>query len=179
MSIFDKLKQTAQAIKGEKEETFSALALPESVEEMKAMPESALETPYQTAFLTVCALCAYAADREIGKAMLNFLKGPQPLSNMDISFLNDRFVNQEYLPFSYFDGATCENDYTPAAPFRVTVRSNPHSFIQYDYATLYLTSGGADSPRPVTLRCKDGQWFLWQQQLMVGIRPPKSQNSWS
>ena len=73
MSIFDKLKKTANdAVKtGVKnaasaltstKETFTFAALPESLAELKALPEAALENPFQTAALTVCALCVYAAD---------------------------------------------------------------------------------------------------------------------
>ena len=73
MSIFDKLKSTAQqavntavsgAVQsiGSKTERFTFSALPESLAEMQALPEASLDTPFKTAALTVCALCAYAAD---------------------------------------------------------------------------------------------------------------------
>ena len=98
MSIFDKLKKNVQtAVKSaaasalSSEETFTFAALPESLAEMKALPEAELASPFATAALTVCALCVYAADKSIGAEMLNFLRGPRPLSNHDISFLNDRF----------------------------------------------------------------------------------------
>jgi hypothetical protein len=45
---------------------------------------------------------------------------------------------------------------------------------------LFLRSGGADNPREVVLRKKaDGQWLLWDQMLMVGIRTPKSADPWA
>ena len=98
MGIFDKLKHSAMdtaraaaAAVGNKSETFTFAALPESLEQMQALPEAALDTPFQTAALTVLALCAYAADRQIGQDMLNWLRGPRPLNGQDISFLNDRF----------------------------------------------------------------------------------------
>ena len=66
MSIFDKLKSTAQqavntATKsiGSKRETFTFTSLPESLAEMQALPEASLDTPFKTAALTVLALCAY------------------------------------------------------------------------------------------------------------------------
>ncbi|MGI6264679.1 MAG: DUF6935 domain-containing protein [Acutalibacteraceae bacterium] len=187
MSIFDKLKNAAQDLAAQattpsnQSETFSFAALPESVGEMQALPEAAMDTPFKTAALTVCALCAYAADKEIGKQMLNFLKGPRPLTPTEIQFLNDRFMDgKTYLPFSYFAGAKPENDYTPSEPFTVTVTSNPYSYQNEGYATLYIASGGADSPRPLTLRRKgDGQWCLWEQSLLVGIREPKSADPWA
>ena len=125
MSIFDKLKSTAQqavntavsgAVQsiGSKTERFTFSALPESLAEMQALPEASLDTPFKTAALTVCALCAYAADKEVGTEMLNWLRGPRPLTGQDILFLNDRFRDgKTYLPFTYFVGATPENSYTP------------------------------------------------------------------
>ena len=76
MSIFDRLKQsavdaaaTAATSIGNKNETFTFTSLPESLGELQALPEAALDTPFQTAALTVLALCAYAADRQIGQDM--------------------------------------------------------------------------------------------------------------
>ena len=189
MSIFDKLKNTAQnlakgAINFNKSETFTFKALPESVEQLKALPEAALDTPFQAAALTVCALCAYAADKEIGLSMFEFLRGPGgPLSPMDKQFLADRFADEKfYLPFSYFAGATPENNYTPSEPFTIKVDSNPYSFQNDGYATLWITSGGADSPRQVDLRKvgSTGKWYLRNHQgLCPDIRKPKAQDPWA
>lgn len=182
MSIFDRLLGGTAQPAAPQRETFQFPVLPENAEQMKALPEAALTTPFQTAALTVCALCAYAAAPEVGVEMLNFLKGPQPLSPYELSFLKERFAaNPAYLPFSYFDGATPANDYAPDPdlPFTLTVAANPHSFEQEGYAVLYIRSGGADSPRPVKLRQKDGQWFLWEQSLLVGIRKAKSEDPWA
>ncbi|MBE6599473.1 MAG: hypothetical protein E7638_08535 [Ruminococcaceae bacterium] len=191
MSIFDKLKKSADDTlkKGVKnmasafasqKETFTFAALPESLDELKALPEAALNTPFQTAALTVCALCVYAADRTIGTEMLNFLRGPRPLSNHEISFLNDRFKDGHHVPFSYFKGAVPENDYTPTTPFSVTVESGPYSDANEGYKKLFIKSGGADNPREVVLRqLGDGRWMLWDQFLLVGIRSPKSEDPWA
>ena len=111
--------------------------------------------------------------------MLNFLKGPQPLSEYDKSFLKDRIRGKTYVPFSYFSGTSPENDYTPTAPFTVTVSENPHSYEEEGYAKLFIKSSGADSERSVKLRKKGEQWFLWEQLLMADIRKPKSQDPWA
>lgn len=161
-------------------ETFRFEALPATAEQLQALPEAALDTPYKAAALTICALCAYADDRENGTAMLNVLKGPQPLTTQEKSFLNDRFMDgKRYIPFSYFQGAVPENDYTPTQPYTVQVTANPHSFEQEGYALLWVKSGGADSPREIKLRRKGSQWFLWEQLLLGGIRTPKSQDVWA
>ena len=187
MSIFDRLKSGATSAIGKaasslgnKKETFTFAALPESLAQLQALPEASLDTPFKTAALTLCALCAYAADKQIGTEMLNWLRGPRPLSNQEISFLNDRFRDGTHVPFSYFKGATPDNNYTPTEPFTVTVESNPYSDDNPGYMKLFLRSGGADNPREVVLRKKgDGQWMLWDQFLLVGIRQPKSADPWA
>ncbi|MGM9606351.1 MAG: DUF6935 domain-containing protein [Oscillospiraceae bacterium] len=189
MSIFDQLKSKAQTAAqtainnlGNQRETFTFAALPESVEQMSALPEAAMDTPFKTAALTVCALCAFAADQNVGTDLLNFLRGPRPLNGQDISFIKDRFRGGErsYIIFSYFAGATPENNYTPNQPYTVTVTSDAHSYDEQNYARLYIASGGADSPRPIKLRKKaDGQWCLWEQYLLTDIRQPKANDPWA
>lgn len=188
MSIFDKLKKSVgDAAKGavlnlgNKKETFTFAKLPESLAELQATPEASLDTPFKAAALTVCALCAYAADKNIGIEMLNWLKGPKPLTPYEISFIDDRLRDgKTYVPFSYFKGATPENDYTPDEPFTVTVESNPYSDDNEGYMKLFIKSGGADSAREVILRLKgDGKWLLWDQMLLPDIRVPKSANPWA
>ena len=185
MRIFDRFKQTAAAsggpeLSGYKKETFTFTCLPESLSELQALPEAALDTPFRTAALTVCALCAYVADKNTGIRMLNWLRGPRPLSNFEISFLDDRIRDGKlYVPFSYFAGAVPENDYMPTQPFTLNVESNPTSDDAQGYFKVTLRSGGADSPRSIQLRQHgDGRWLLWEQYLMPDIRPPKSRDPW-
>ena len=185
MGIFDKLKKLAPseskvAPDQYRKEVFTFSELPESVTQMQHLPEAGLKTPYQTAALTVCALCAYAADKKAGTEMLNWLRGPRPLSNFDLSFLDDRLRDgKTYVPFSYFQGATPDNDYFPSQPFKLIVESNPTSDDTKGYFKITIRSGGADTPRSVQLRQKsDGTWLLWEQYLMPDIRLPKSMDPW-
>ena len=191
MSIFDRLKRNAadavqSAVKGAaqsaatKRETFTFTALPESLAQMQALPEAALTSPFQTAALTICALCVYPADKAIGTEMLNWLRGPRPLSGQEISFLNDRFRDGHHVPFSYFAGATPANDYTPTQPFTLTIEAGPYADANPGYKKLHIRSGGADNPREIVLRQRgDGMWFLWDQFLLVGVRQPKSADPWA
>ena len=174
MGIFDKLKQSAMdtvmaagAPIGNTCETFTFTALPESLAELQALPEAALDTPFRTAALTVLALCAYAADRQIGLEMLNWLRGPRPLNGQEISFLNDR--------------STAENNYTPTLPYTIRVQSNHVSGQEQGYMKLFIPCGGADDPRPIKLRQRgsDGKWFLWEQYLLTGVRTPKAADPWA
>ena len=182
MSIFDKLNHEPSQTAGAGPQTFVFPALPESLPQMQKMEQAGLATPFETAALTVCALCAYAADKQIGTDMLNWLRGPRPLNGQEISFLNDRFRDgKNYIPFSYFAGATPENNYTPREPFTLVIESNHTSGAEQGYMKLFIPCGGADSPRPIKLRQRgsDGKWFLWEQYLLTGVRTPKSADPWA
>ena len=187
MGLFDNIlnnnqsQNTAQKPKENESVTFVFNKLPESLDELKALPEAEMNTPYKTAALSLLALCAYAADENIGKEMLNFLKGPAPLSPYEESFLKERLRDNKLVPFSYFKGAVPENNYTPDAPFTVTIFSNPYSFQNENYATLHLKSGGADSPRQFRLRLKPstGVWYLDEQMILVGIKPAVQDDPWA
>ena len=75
------------------------------------------------------------------------------MSGMDINFIRDRFMDgKDYVPRSYFKGATPENDYTPEIPLKITVGDNPYSYENDGYAKLFVTSGGADSPKDTIFR---------------------------
>ena len=92
----------------------------------------------------------------------------------------DRFRDADYVPRSYFKGAVPANDYKPSEPYTVTVSENPYTYQNEGYAKMFLTSGGADSQRFVMLRkAKDDKWYLWEQFILVGIRPPESTNPWA
>ena len=155
--------------------------LPQTLEELKALSLSALASPFDTAALTVAALCLYPQQREEALAMLQFLSGPRTMSPMEKQFIRDRFMDgKDYIPRSYLEGATPQNDYTPAQPYTLLISETPYSYTEQGYAKLYLRSGGADSPRAVQLRlAKDGKWYLWDQFLLADIRIPESQNPWA
>lgn len=185
MGLFDKLKNTPvtpqdfQAGANSTQKIVFA-ALPETYEQFCALPQAEMQTPFDTAAMTVLAFCFYPENMDLALRMLDFLKGPQPLSPMDKQFIRDRFMDKDYVPRSYFDGATPENNYLPSEPYSITVSSNPYSYQNEGYATLYVTSGGADSPRSVQLRkAKDGKWYLWEQLILADIRKPECENPWA
>lgn len=187
MGLFDGILKGAQdavnkAVTASKNETvkFTFQALPESLAQLQALPEADLSTPFKAAALTVCAFCAYAASPAIGREMVNWLKGPENLSVRDEQFIRDRFMDGKKVPFSYFEGAVPENNYVPSEPYTISVSSNPYSYQNEGYATLLIRSGGADSPRQVTLRRKGDKWYLWTYEgLLPGIRKAKEDDPWA
>ena len=177
MGLFDPMKKQEQ----NEAETFTLAALPENLRELCALPEAALDSPYKTAALAVATLCRFDADEAAVHEMLDFLKGPEELSNLEKQFLRDRLAGKPYKCRSFFAGATPENGYTPLTPYRITVSANPYSFETENWATLYVQSGGADSPRPIRLRKKPstGQWFLNEIQCLADIRVPTAEDPWA
>ena len=203
MSFFDNLKrQAAQAARsagsqavqnlgqaaknavgsaGNKSYTVTLRQIPTSLAQLQTMPEAALKQPEHTAALTIAVLCMYPIDKEAALEMLNYLQGPRGVTPYDKQFLADRFRDKDYVPRSYFAGATPQNNYEPSEPLTVTVFENPYSRGQDGYLTLHVRSGGADSPRQIKLRLKPstGQWFLWEQFLLSDIRQPVGADPWA
>lgn len=58
---------------------------------------------------------------------------------------------------------------------------NPYSFSNENWATMYIQSYGADSPRSMKLRKKpsSGQWFLNEIQCLSDIRLPVEDDPWA
>ena len=188
MALFDMLKKQAtqevgQADSGNKTYTVTLSQIPVSLAQMKAMPEAALMEPHHTAALVISALTVYPVAKDAALEMLEFLHGPRGLSVYDRQFLADRFRDKDYVPRSYYAGATPENNYEPSVPFSLTFFENPYSRDQLSegYLTLHIKSGGGDNPRQLKLRTKPstGQWFLWEQFLLADVRPPVSADPWA
>ncbi len=155
--------------------------LPTSLGELQSLREAKLDKPYYAAGLLIPSLSLWSENKEEAIRMINFLRGPQPLSPYEIQFISERLRGNDYIPRSYFGGARPENGYQPQDPFTVTISSVPSSFEEEGYARLYLQSGGADSPRPVNLRRKGStnQWFLTDQMLLAQIRKPVAEDPWA
>ena len=203
MSIFDLLKRQAEStIKREtskvvnnavnsatqsvgkgknRSETFTFSALPTSVNELQALPEASLDSAFKTVALTLAALCNYEKDTNSTFEMLDFLKGPESVSQYEKQFINERLNGKYYIPFSFFAGATPQNGDVPTTPYTITVYENPYSFDNENWATLWVQSGGGDNLRSVKLRKKpsSGQWFLNDIQCLSDIRKPESEDPWA
>ena len=162
-------------------ESFTFAALPNSLAQLQDMPEASLDSAFKTTALTIVALCAYEKYPDVCIEMLNFLKGPAEVSTYEKGFIEERLGGKFYKAFSFFEGATPENGYKPNEPFVIKVSENPYSFDEENWATLYVTSGGADNQRPIKLRKKPstGQWFLNDIQCLADIRVPVEKDPWA
>lgn len=162
-------------------ETFSFSGLPTTLEELKALPEANLDSAFKTTALCIAVLCNYEKDANATWEMLDFLKGPEKVNEKEKTFIKDRLSGKQYKTLSFFKGATPDNGYVPTTPYTITVSENPYSFDEENWATLYVTSGGADAPRPIKLRRKPStnQWFINDIQCLADVRIPTSQDAWA
>lgn len=164
-----------------KSEKFTFAALPTSVESLMALPEASLDSPFKTAALTLAALMHFENNPDVCYAMLDALRGPDPMTPYAKSFIKDRLRGKMYVVKSFFEGATVENSYAPAEPYTVTISENPYSYPEENWATLFVQSAGADSPRSMKFRRKPStnQWFLNDIQCLSDIRIPAESDPWA
>jgi hypothetical protein len=156
--------------------------VPQNIEQMMKMPYAKLTNEFEVAALTVAVLCNYCQDPQATVEMLNYLRGPRPLSALDVQFLRDRLSGKPYKMLSYLNGTSPTNNYTPTMPLGVTIVTTPASAVQPDMISLFIPSSGADSLRQLDLRRKPstGQWFLWSLVgLMPDVRIPVNQDPWA
>ena len=160
-----------------KSETITFRTLPKSPAEMENIRDR-----FYCAANAIAAFCRYTEDPQGAIEMLNALRGPNPMSNQEIQFLKERLANKKYLPYSYFKGATVQNNYTPTQPYEIKVSEYANSYQSEGYVKLQVTSAGADNPRYMTLRKKNstGEWFLWEYSgILSGIRIPAADDPWA
>lgn len=140
-----------------------------------------LSRPEATCALFLAALLLFDQDKDAGTEAMNVLRGPRPLSGYDVQFLRDRLRGKSYLPLAYFEGATPQNNYTPSKPYTLQVLPDPRpQNIEPGYLRVFLKTTGADSPRPMKLRQKGENWYLWEySSILSGIRIPEQEDPWA
>lgn len=154
-------------------------SLPKTVEDFVAMPQMDISVPQHTIALFLVALDVFSRDRMLGRQMIELLKGPVMLSAHEESFLYDRIWDKPYLPMAYFEGATPKNNYVPSIPLTVCVYDDYCQNTEKGYIRFLLETAGADSRRAITLRSKDGRWYLWEYAAIVmSIRLPAKADPW-
>jgi len=153
--------------------------LPQNEKDMQALVDQfGLSDRHNTTAFFMAAYVRYAEDADDGLAMIDVVKGPQPLSDSEKAFIKERLSDKKYLPKSYFEGATPENNYQPDSPWTIVVSDEAVSAPEgYSYTTV--SSGGADSPRRVCLRIKGDSHYLWEYNgVLLGIRLPAEEDPW-
>lgn len=152
---------------------------PSSVADLEGI---SLDDEYVSAAVIIAVLAYYETDPETCFEMVDYMMGPEDISAFDKSFIKGQFLQYPYVARSYVTGASPSNDYV-ADPVVYHITENSYSRDEDGYVKLFLQSGGADSPRGVTVRHKEStdQWFLFSDTykgLLAGIREPESNDKW-
>ena len=164
---------------------------PASPEEYAALQAANARTPEGGAAMMVLALLVYAEDAALGRACLaqavapaRLQPGPdgyagQELRRRDMSLLASQMKRHPHLARAYVVGATPENGYSlPEGEMTLHASRNPYSGSEESgRVKVFISTAGADSPRPVTLTRDDPQG-LWRahewSSLLSGVRAPLS-----
>ena len=146
--------------------------LPETIEELRALPQMESQKPFEIAALTAAVMLRYEDSPQDAVEMMNVLRGSKYMTPYDMQLLRDRLSGKGYIARSYFAGATPSNGYRPSVPYSVTVFDDQNSYVDENFIKLNLKSSGADSPRQVQLKQRGGKWFLSQNYLMGDIIEP-------
>lgn len=150
--------------------------MPDSAEELRSVAN--FSDPKHTTALFLVALKKYVKDSQAGLDMIEVLYGPRKISDADKNFLKERLRDKKYLPDSYFEGASVDNDYTPSTPYQIVLYDDTLTYAE-GYIRVFVSSKGADSKRYVTLRNKGNDWYIWEYPgIVTGIRLPASQDVW-
>ena len=156
--------------------------IPENLQEFEVLAAKG-QQPECICALFLCALALFERDKEAGTAAMNLLRGPKPMTPYDCQFLRDRLRGKSYLPLAYFEGATPGHNDQPRVPYMLNVLADPRpQDVEPGYLRVFLTTSGAESPRPRKLRQKvsTGEWFLWEySSILSGIRIPVAEDSWA
>ena len=169
---------TVEAVDGGIQVIFDAI--PQTAADVEALLEYyPLSDPRHAGAFFIASLVRYVDSAADGLAMIDVLRGPRPMNGMEQDFIKDRLRDKTYLPGAYFEGAAPENDYTPDTPWTLIVYDDTME-AEEGYRYIQVATTGADSRRRITLREKDGQYYLWEySNVLTGIRLPASLDPWS
>lgn len=153
--------------------------LPQTASDMQAMVDlySQADARIICAFFHA-ALVRYPESAEDCFAMMDILRGPQPLSDTDKAFIKERLSDKLYLPRAYFEGAVPQNEYQPEDPWTIIIYDDPVTPPE-GYAYTMVKTSGADSSRRIVMRIKDDLNYLWEYNAaLLSIRLPASEDPW-
>jgi hypothetical protein len=167
--------------------------LPQTLDEFVALRDKVAKEPQGGAAMMVVALFVYVKDETVGRQCLavaasreRLEEGPKgykgwQLRASDVWLLHTQIKGKDYVLKSYVEGTSPDNGYElPEPPYVFTFSANPHSGNpERGTYKVFITSSGASSPRPVTVKRNDkGIWKAHEwSTLIVGVEPPPHETS--
>ena len=153
--------------------------LPKDAQQMQSLTDFyGMEDARLVCALFHAALVRYPESAQDCYAMIDVLRGPQPMSDTEKAFMEERFSDKLYLPRAYFEGAEPENEYEPDMPWTIVIYDDPAAPPD-GYAYVSVRTKGADNPRRIVMRKKGDNCYLWEYNgALLGIRLPASEDPW-
>jgi hypothetical protein len=161
--------------------------IPDSMDEFLFLRDEIADSPEGGAAVYVAALIMFTRDEDVGTDALTVAldrsmiksdpegyKGYSPVWSFADKL--QRYLRPKpYIARSYIAGTSPGGAYElPEPPYTVVLSRNKYSVIAEDEVKVFVSSSGADSPRPVTLlRNNRGIWKVKVESLILGIRPPE------
>lgn len=157
--------------------------LPKTLEEFQAQVAEKATDPKGATKLFFDGIFIYLnGEKELGKLCIMEMSRYKEWGESQHRMLLERMESQPYIYRSYAKGATPDNGYQMdpneyELVFHGEVNLKPYTDKDEGaYAKLFVRSGGADSPRSLTLmRNSQGQYKVYEfSTINVGVRPPKA-----
>ncbi len=163
--------------------------IPQSTEDLVALRNKVAITPEGGLACFIIALKHFAEGHPQGLEMLVITRAHEDLvtstasgnykgytlGTNELYFTRNQLSKQPYLPMSYFNGATPQNNYVlNERQLSFSFSTNSYSGdIESGRIKVFVDCSGASSPRPATLVKNDkGIWKVKEySSLIVGIQP--------
>jgi hypothetical protein len=157
--------------------------LPKTLEEFQARVVAEASDPQKAVKLFFDGIFIYlSGEKDLGKLCIMEMSRYKEWNESQHRMLMERMRTQPYIYRSYAEGATPQNKYEMnPQDYKLVFSGEPNmkpfdDKPQGDYCKLFVKSGGADSPRPITLqRNSAGQYKVYDfSSINLGVRPPAS-----
>lgn len=163
---------------------------PESIQAFLALQKELARTAQGGATMMMLALVAYGTDESFGLQCLtvaviedDLMQGRQGYQGRQVDasrlqLVESQLSGKAYITHSYVQGATPDNKYKlPELPWVFEYTTNRHSGDpDKGPFKVFVTSSGADMPRPMTLKPNDHS--LWKasewSSILLGVRAPRT-----
>lgn len=159
-------------------------ALPKTLDEFKAQVAAQASDPQKAVKLFFDGIFVFlSGDQQLGKDCIMEMSRDKQWSGSQHRMLLERMKTQPWIYRSYAAGATPANKYEMnPQDYKLVFKGEPN-MKPYDdkeageYCKLFVVSGGADNPRPITLqRNRDGLYKVYEfSSINLGVRPPASE----
>ncbi len=166
------------------EKSITVDKLPATTDEFIKLRDSLASTPEGGAVVMIVATQIYVKDKKTGMECItialdnsqlgkgNVYKGFQPGGSFN--FLIKQLDSRPYVPWAYVEGATAENGYQVAAPYKYVLSRNRFSGEESSGTVKVFVNTFGVNPRPLTMKRNDkGVWKVQEaSSIFVAVRPP-------